>query len=447
MSDLNVIIGLGITGLSCAQHLKEQNIPFAITDSRPNPPMLADFQQLFPDVVIKLGQLDPILLAQATRIILSPGVSLHEPVIAAQIQRGVAVIGDIELFAQAVKAPVIAITGTNAKSTVTTLVGDMMQAADKRVQVGGNLGVPALNLLNDKVQQQPDVFILELSSFQLESTFSLQPQVATILNITPDHMDRYEDLIDYKLAKHRVYQHCQLAVCNRDDALTECHDTRVPRKLHFTLNKPQQQEFGLLEQKGANYLAYEGQPLLDVRELPIMGKHYQANALAALALGHGYGLPFAPMLKVLREFGGLPHRCQFVRELAGVKWYNDSKGTNVGATLAAMNGLGSEIPGKLILIAGGVGKNADFSLLVPALMRYVRHAVLIGEAAQEIACALDNCVPQSFASTMAEAVQQAAQAALPNDSVLLSPACASFDMFKNFEHRGTVFMTEVKKLT
>jgi UDP-N-acetylmuramoylalanine--D-glutamate ligase len=442
-ANLHVIVGLGATGFSCARYLSDKGIPIAITDSRTAPPYLAELQKAYPSVPVALGGLDKTLLAKAHTIVLSPGVSLQEPTIAEQIKRGTPVIGDIELFAQAVTAPVLAITGTNAKSTVTSLVGQMAEAAGYCVQVGGNLGVPALDLIAH--QPSANLYVLELSSFQLETTYSLKPQVATVLNITPDHMDRYEHLADYQRAKHRIYQHCRVAVCNRDDALTDCREP-VERKLAFTLKAPKKGEFGLLNKGRQIYLAFEERPLLAISEIPVVGKHYQANALAALAIGYAFGLPFDPMLNVLREFKGLPHRCQFVREREGVKWYNDSKGTNVGATQAAILGLGDEISGKLVLIAGGVGKNADFSPLLPAMQKYSRHVVLIGEAAGDLAAVIGGQLPVSFASTMDEAVSQAARAAKPYDSVLLSPACASFDMFKNYEHRGQVFMEIVEKM-
>lgn len=444
MPNLHVIVGLGATGFSCVRFLKERGLPIAVTDSRPNPPHLAAMQKHYPDVPVSLGGLDTALLEKASIIVLSPGIALREPVIAAQVKRGVPVIGDIELFAQAVKAPVIAITGTNAKSTVTSLVGEMAAAAQYQVAVGGNLGLPALDLLTDS--PHANLYVLELSSFQLETTYSLHSRVATVLNITPDHMDRYEDVDDYKRAKHRIYQHADLAVCNRDDPLTECKEKTVTQHLYFTLGTPKENEFGLRTVEEETFLAFADRPLLAIKNLPVAGKHYQANALAALAIGHGFGLPMESMLNVLREFKGLPHRCQFVRERAGVKWYNDSKGTNVGATQAAIEGLGGDITGKLVIIAGGVGKNADFSSLLPAMEKYSRHIVLIGEAAQELAAVIGERVPISFARTMDEAVSQAATAAKPQDSVLLSPACASFDMFKNYEHRGQVFMEIVEKM-
>ncbi len=440
--DLHVVVGLGVTGLSCVRYLKQCNIPVAVVDSRLNPPNLAEFKHAYPDVPVSLGKFDEAMFEKAIQIVMSPGVSIREPIIQRQMAKGIPVLGDIELFAQAVKAPVIAITGTNAKSTVTTLVGEMAKASNLKVQVGGNLGVPALDLLT---ASSPELFVLELSSFQLETTYSLAPQVATVLNITPDHMDRYANLQEYCNAKQRVYSNCKIAVCNRDDAYTD--NKHVRRKFYFTLNEPRQNEFGLLTKKtGEVCLAYEDQALMPVKQLPLLGRHYQANALAALAIGHGYGLPMQAMLDTLIKFKGLPHRCQLVRERNGVCWYNDSKGTNVGATLAAIEGLGSVIKGKLILIAGGLGKNADFSPLVPIIEKYVKAVVLIGEAAPILAKVINNRVDVAFAASLEDAVMQADKIALADDSVLLSPACASWDMFKNFEHRGDVFSEVVRQL-
>lgn len=440
---LHVIVGLGATGLSCARYLQQQGISFAIADTRANPPNLSELQSEFPTVELSLGKFDEALFDKASVLVVSPGLSLKEPAIEKQIANGKSVIGDIELFSYATSVPVIAITGTNAKSTVTTLVGQMANQAGINTAVGGNLGIPALDLLS---QKEAELFVLELSSFQLETTHSLAPEVATILNVTPDHMDRYAGIEDYRLAKFRVYTDCAVAVCNRDDPSTDCGDQYARCRLNFTLDTPRENEFGLLKKEGDVFLAFENQALMSVRELPILGRHYQANALASLAIGYGYGLPFDTMLQVLREFKGLAHRCQLVRERLGVRWYNDSKGTNVGATIAAIEGLGAEIHGKLILIAGGVGKNADFSTLKPAMEKYVRAVVLIGEAANEIGAVMGDRIPKHFANSMDEAVRLADQLAQNQDSVLLSPACASFDMFKNFEHRGDVFVELVKKL-
>lgn len=439
---LFVVVGLGVTGFSCIKYLLQKECTVAVTDSRPTPPNLPEFKQSFPDVPLHLGSLDRDLLQCAETIVLSPGVPLSAPEIKEQIEQGKKIIGDIELFAQAVNVPVIAITGTNAKSTVTTLVGLMAKAAGFHTQVGGNLGIPALELINPL----SNLYVLELSSFQLETLHSLKPAVATVLNISPDHMDRYPDLESYHRAKLKIYENCDIAVYNRDDPYTISPEVKTNQRYAFTLSRPQHQEFGLLKEGKESFLTYEDTPLLPVSALPIHGKHYQANALAALAIGYSFGLPIEPMLKVLQEFKGLPHRCQLIRELNRVRWYDDSKGTNVGATVAAIEGLGSDIEGKLILIAGGLGKNADFSSLVPAISQYVRIAILIGTAANEIAAVINQKVPVLFANSMEEAVNQAKTHAQAKDCVLLSPACASYDMFKNFEHRGQVFTELVTAL-
>jgi UDP-N-acetylmuramoylalanine--D-glutamate ligase len=441
--DLHVIVGMGVTALSCARFLTQQQIPIAMADTREHPPQLDAFMKAYPGVPTHLGALENSFLDKAKKLIVSPGVSIHEPAIVRQAAKGTTVVGDIELFAHVAKAPIIAITGTNAKSTVTTLVGMMAIAAGLRTEMGGNLGTPALDLLKDFSAQ---VFVLELSSFQLETTYSLAPKVAAILNVTPDHMDRYDTVEDYRSAKLRIYSHCEIAVCNRDDPATDPGAEFTKRKIQFTLQAPRSNEFGLVNNNGKTFLAFEDQALMPVSDLPILGKHYQANALAALAIGYAFGLPMEPMLQTLRIFKGLEHRCQLVHERNHVRWYNDSKGTNVGATLAAIDGLGPEINGKIILIAGGIGKNADFSPLVRAVRQYARAVILIGEVATLLAQLLKDTVEIRFAASMDEAVAIADELARSGDSVLLSPACSSFDMFKNFEHRGKVFTEVVQGL-
>lgn len=443
-SPLYVIVGLGETGFSCARYFREQGISFAMTDTRENPPQLDLFKATFPGVKVACGESASHLLHQAETIVLSPGVSPSDPLILKEAARGVEVIGDIELFVRAIRRPVIAITGTNAKSTVTTLVGLMAKEAGYQVAVGGNLGIPALDLL--KEHQDANLYVLELSSFQLETTYSLKATVASILNISPDHLDRHQSYVHYQQAKHRIYEGCKIAVCNADDVLTDCALPSIEKKYTFTLGTPKANQFGRLMLKDQVYLAYQNECLLDVQSLPVLGQHYQANALAALAIGHAFGFPVDAMITVLCRFPGLPHRCQLVREREGVKWYNDSKGTNVGATQAAMEGLGTALSGKLIWIAGGVGKGADFHCLLPLAEKYVRHAILIGESAKELALVLGDHIEFSFAKTIDQAVLDAARLAHFGDAVLLSPACASFDMFKNYEHRGEVFTDRVNKL-
>ncbi len=440
---LNVIVGLGSTGLSCARHLAARGRRFAVVDSREAPPRLAEFRTEFPDAELHLGGFDAALLGRADQLVVSPGVSLREPAIAAAIGRGVAVTGDIGLFLEEVTKPVIAITGSNAKSTVTVLTGELVKNAGFRVGVGGNIGTPALELLEAGAR---DYYVLELSSFQLETLERVNAEVATVLNLSPDHMDRYDSIMDYHRAKHRIFRGCRQVVVNRQDALTEPLVPPDVRRWSFGLDTPDLNEFGLRDHDGATWLAFENQLLMPVADLRIRGNHNVANALAALALGHAIGLPLESMTRTLREFAGLPHRCQWLRERAGVAWYNDSKGTNVGATVAAITGLGEAVEGKLVLIAGGDGKGADFSGLREPCAKHVRAAVLIGRDAGRIAEALRGACDLHRADSMAGAVSQAASIAGPGDAVLLSPACASFDMFRGFEHRGEVFATCVAEL-
>jgi UDP-N-acetylmuramoylalanine--D-glutamate ligase len=408
---INVIIGLGKTGLSCVRYLSKKNANIVVVDNRLNPPELAELRKFFPNVPVHLGSFHEEILSKANEIIISPGVSVKEPAIAEQIKNGKRVIGDIELFSQVAKAPIIAITGSNGKSTVTVLVGEMAKCAGLNVKVGGNLGTPALDLLGNA---EPDLYVLELSSFQLETTYSLQAKAAVVLNISPDHMDRYENLAEYKAAKMRIYDGCEVKVI------------------------PEQNKFIIQD----NYLTYNNKKLLSIDKLKIKGGHQISNCLIALALGKAVNLPMPAMLKALREFTGLPHRCQWVAKINNIDYYNDSKGTNVAATKAAIEGLGAM--GKIVLIAGGQGKGADFLLLFSAVKKYVRALILIGEDADKLKTALTGASKILFAQSMQEAVKSAAQEAQPGDMVLLSPACASFDMFDNFEHRGDVFMEIVK---
>jgi UDP-N-acetylmuramoylalanine--D-glutamate ligase len=447
-SQLTVVVGLGKTGLSCVEFLAKKGVNVAVTDSRAEPPCLDELKKQFPQVATSMGAFDAAMVMSASELIVSPGVALREPVIAKAIAKGIPAIGDIELFARYVKAPVIGITGTNGKSTVTSLVGEMAKQAGLNVGVGGNLGTPVLEML----QQNFELYVLELSSFQLETTHTLKTVAATVLNITPDHMDRYQNLEEYIAAKQRIFQHCKVAIINREDPISysgltnQCSETKMPL-ISFGLNEPNDGEFGIRQIKHDFYLAYGDENLLSVNKLQIKGKHQWANALAALALGHAYGLPMEAMLKALQTFPGLAHRCQWVRNLHGVDWYNDSKGTNVNSTQAAIEGLGGIISGKLILLAGGLGKQQDFSPLHEPVHEHVRTVILFGHDAELIAAALANACTLLFAKNFAEAIELAKQNAQAGDAVLLSPACASFDMFTNFEHRGEVFIDLVQHLS
>ena len=438
-----IIVGLGVTGLSVARYLAGRDLPFAVCDTRANPPGLDKLRRFAPMADLYLGELDAQLLSSADELIINPGIALSTPAIQAAIQAGVKVIGDIELFARAADAPVVAITGSNAKSTVTTLVGIMAEKAGRRVAVGGNIGTPALDLLDMKA----DLYVLELSSFQLETTDALNAEVATVLNVSEDHMDRYADLASYHLAKHRIFRGARQIVVNRDDALTRPLVADQLPCWSFGLDKPDFKGFGLIEQGGEKHLAFEFKTLMPVSELKMRGAHNQANALAALALGHAVGLPMAAMLEALREFAGLPHRCQWVGQHAGVDYYDDSKATNVGAALAAIEGFGGDLQGQQVLIAGGDGKGADFAPLVEPISRHCRAVVLLGRDADRLEQALGGRVPVRRVAGIDEAVMAAAELARPGDAVLLSPACASLDMFANFEERGRLFAAAVRRLS
>ena len=441
---LRVVIGLGKTGLSCVRYLRGLGYKVAVNDTRDNPPNLAELQAEFPDVEISLGKLDEHLLLKAHEIIASPGISINEPeLLSARLNAGISVIGDVELFCRAVDKPIVAITGSNAKSTVTTLVGLMAENAGINVAVGGNLGTPVLELLN----QPADLYVLELSSFQLETTHSLRAAAAVVLNISEDHMDRYANMQEYHKAKHRIYRNCHFYVTNRQDLLTVPLLPDMIPNTSFGLDKPDLNTYGVIREQGTSYLAKGQAKLLATDEMGIFGEHNVANALAALALGEAVNIPMAAMLQTLKEFTGLKHRCQLVTKHQGVAWYNDSKGTNVGATLAAINGLGAAISGKVLLIAGGVGKGQDFSPLSPALAQYGKALILLGEDAEKIDQAVRADIPKVHVSGLVAAVQQAQQLAKEGDAILLSPACASFDMFKHYEDRGEQFVLAVQHLS
>lgn len=438
-----LIVGLGKTGLSCARFLAAQGVRLAVTDSREHPPGLASLQRELPTVERFLGGFNAEALLQAERVVVSPGVSLREPAISRAMAHGIPVLGDIELFARQVRAPIAAITGSNGKSTVTTLLGMMAARAGRKVRVGGNLGVPALELLEE---HDPELYVLELSSFQLETTSALNAKAAVVLNISPDHRDRYQSIADYAVAKQRIYRGDGVMIVNNDDPLVASMAESGRKIIRFGLATPAEGDFGLREFGGERWLCHGKQVLLPASELQITGSHNVANALASLALGHALGLPRAAMLNALREFTGLEHRTQWVAERDGIQWYNDSKGTNIGATLAALQGLASVAAtgAKIVLIAGGDGKGADFSLLQEAARRHARAVVLIGRDAALIEAALTGVVPVTRATDMIDAVSRARQMASPSDAVLLSPACASFDMYSGFEERGRVFMAAVQ---
>ncbi|MDH4259449.1 MAG: UDP-N-acetylmuramoyl-L-alanine--D-glutamate ligase [Gammaproteobacteria bacterium] len=433
----SVIVGLGRTGVSCARHLAARGHNLVVTDSRSSPPGLPELRRLVPDASTVLGGFDPSVLEGADQIVVSPGVSLREPFLQQALARGLDLVGDIELFAREAGGRVIGITGTNGKSTVTTLVGEMAREAGILVRVGGNLGEPALDLL---AGPPAAMYVLELSSYQLETTYSLQLEVAAILNVTPDHLDRYVDVAEYAAAKARIFERCATAIVNLDDELVSRMTRPGQRRLGFSLSRGDA-DFRLLARDGRDWLAAGTEALMPVDALRLPGRHNAANALAALAVGTACGMPRAAMTGALARFEGLPHRSQLVAEARGVRWIDDSKGTNVGATQAAIAGL----PGPLVLIAGGDGKGQDFNPLADACRGKVRDAVLIGRDARPIGAAIAGSCAVHYAPTLDDAVAAAARLARPGDIVLLSPACASFDMFRDYAHRGDVFAAAARR--
>jgi len=433
-----LIVGLGLTGLSVVRYLASLGENIVVADSRDIPPGLKHLNDDFPDIEYHMGAFSESLFVNADRIILSPGVPLSEPAVKAAKDSGVEILGDLDLFAHVVSAPVIGITGSNGKSTVTALLGEMAKKAGVDVAVGGNIGKPVLDLLHDAYE----LYVLELSSFQLETLNNLPMAASVVLNISPDHLDRYDDVAAYALSKQAIYGSTQHAVVNLDDSLAS---QNIAGGTVFTLGVPGSGQFGVCQDGAsgqAGWLCFGEEKLLPIDAMKIKGDHNVANALAALALGHCVNLPMQDMLDALVEFGGLAHRTQWVACINGVNWFNDSKATNVGATVAAIRGL----PGRHVLIAGGEGKGADFTALGDVAEDRLRKVVLIGKDAKKIEDALAGKVICENASDMKNAVAIAAQAACSGDNVLLSPACASFDMYRDFEQRGEDFMHEVKEL-
>ena len=453
-SGLQVVVGLGQSGLSVANYLTKQGYHVAVTDSQPTP-ALAD--QLPAAVDIRqFGAIDAELLQQAARIIISPGISLDTDAVAAARRANIPVVSDIQLFCEACTVPIVAITGSNAKSTVTTLVGQMAADAGVNVGIGGNIGVPALNLLANPDMQ---LAVLELSSFQLETVTNLGAQVATVLNMSPDHLDRHGDMLGYHQAKHRIFQGAKSVVINREDALTRPLVADNLPRLSTGIHAPDKGHYGLItDPEGQIYLARGTERLLSADKLQIKGRHNLLNAQAALALGELAGLPLDSMLNTLQQFTGLEHRCQYVATAAGLDYFNDSKGTNIGSTMAAIEGLGAVYApkdGKLLLILGGQGKGQQFGELTPFINKYVSQVLFIGEDAKQIEqhlratklsdeVALHQC--QTLESAFAT-IQQVTTSSLSQvQAVLLSPACASFDQFSGYAARGEHFSQLVSQL-
>lgn len=433
-----LVVGLGLSGLSSARWLARRGFAVTVVDSRAQPPGLGALQAELPGVSVHTGSFDAALFRDPGLLVVSPGVSLQEPVIAAARARGIEAVGDVELFARECRAPVVAITGSNGKSTVTSLVGAMCKEAGMDTAVGGNIGVPVLDLLRSP---EPEVYVLELSSFQLETTASLNARAATVLNITADHMDRYATLDDYSAAKARIFRGDGVLVLNADDPAVLAMGLSGRSQVRFGENPPaSDSDYGLVTHGGETWLARGQRLLMPASSVPLPGRHNILNVLAAMALAETLHVPLDAMKRAVAKFKGLAHRTELVLERNGVRWINDSKGTNVGATVAALSGMDAPV----ILIAGGEGKGADFDTLRAPVKEYARAVVLIGRDAAPIEKALGGVVPVVHAQDMQAAVHAARRLAQPGDVVLLSPACASFDMFRNYEHRGQVFVDCVK---
>ncbi|WP_028080044.1 UDP-N-acetylmuramoyl-L-alanine--D-glutamate ligase [Solimonas soli] len=432
-----LVVGLGVSGVSALQYLAREGATLVVTDSRAAPKGIDELRARYPAAEFHLGAFGaPAPLAQYAMAVVSPGVALDEPFVQALVAAGVEIVGDIELFARAANAPVVGITGSNGKSTVTTLVGEMAKAAGLRVGVGGNLGTPALDLLRDDAE----LYVLELSSFQLETTHTLKCIAATILNLSQDHLDRHGTMEHYGRVKARIFSGARTAIVNRDDAAVM--GLAPPGATSFGLDAPRGADYGLLESAAGTTLARGAEAVLPLSALKIFGLHNAANALAALALADAAGIPRAASVAALRSFAGLPHRCEFVASVNGVDYFNDSKGTNVGSTLAALNGL----PAPIVWLGGGQGKGQSFVELREALARKGRAAVLYGEDAALIERDVFGALPIWRESDLHGALRRAQTLAQTGDRVLLSPACASFDQFKSYVDRGEQFRAAVRGL-
>ena len=434
------VVGLGLSGYSVVRYLRARGLEVRVVDSREEPPLSNDFTAEFPDVDVQFGAFELGQLNCQHLIVASPGIALSEPMLKQAKQDGAHIVGDVELFLQENTAPVIAITGSNGKSTVTTLVGEMCRSASMNPLVAGNIGKPVLDALTDS--QSYDVAVLELSSFQLETTHQVPAESVAILNISADHMDRYDSMGDYVLSKARIIRGAKRAVLPKHDEWM-AQITNVSQILGFDLEEPSNDDdFGLIRKSGKRYLAKGSQRLMALREIPLVGLHNVKNVLSAFALVDFLKLPLDSLVSAVKSFKGLDHRMQTVANSNDVVWVNDSKATNIGATASALNSLEKPV----VWIAGGQGKGADFTELKSVSMQNIKHLILIGEDAQKIATALAGVLSISHADGMPDAVAKAAKLAASGDIVLLSPACASFDMFRGFEHRGDEFAQCVANL-
>ena len=432
------ILGMGHTGRSVARFWAAQGIPFIAMDTRAEVGDDLTLRRELAGIESHFGEISENVLRQIDLLVVSPGIAMDSDVIGLAQSLNIEVRGDIDLFVSEAQAPVIGITGSNGKSSVTTFVGQLLTASGLTVSVGGNLGTPALELLNDEV----DVFVLELSSFQLERAGDLNLAVAAVLNLSPDHLDRHHTMPLYHLAKHRIFAGAKHVVANYRDALTQpVGKGDVPWTL-WRDNEPDMQQLGLRDHEGAPWIYFGFEPVCPLSDIPLVGHHNVNNVLAALAICHAMGLSYAKLIEGVKTLKGLPHRCELIAVKAGVRFVNDSKGTNVGATVAALEGLAAGQ--NIILIAGGESKGQAFAPLTRAISRFVKHTVLIGRDAAAIDDALEQAASRSFADRMEAAVRAATKVAKPGDTVMLSPACASLDMYRDYRERGEAFTVAVQ---
>ena len=441
-----LVIGTGKTGLSCIDYLYKNNENIVIADTRSVPPNLEVIKNKYPNIRVQSGQITNDLINDSDVLVVSPGISFNESFIQKALELQKEVIGDIELFVKKTKAPIIAVTGTNGKTTVTTIIGEMCKNNGLNTIVGGNIGTPVLELLKKPV---PDVYVLELSSFQLQTTHSMKFDVSVLPNISEDHIDHHGTMENYIQAKLKIFKNCKNAVINKI-LLTEvgwstCFSRKNNTLFIFSLDESiNSNSVGIKEFKEENYLFDHESAIMSVSDLKIEGTHNQENALAAYAAGKAFGLKHNMMIEVLRNFSGIRHRCQLITEANGIKWYNDSKATNVGATIAAVNGLGNEKK-NIILVLGGIGKDADFKPLAEPIKKYTKALILFGRDADLINKDLNDCSNTVYAESLQDVINKAGALAQSGDIILFAPACASFDMFKNYEHRGDEFERMVKE--
>jgi len=437
-----VIIGLGKTGYSCVGYYASKNIQVSVVDHNPHPPLLEQLQEQYPFVRFYDFTQAKEILSNAKTLVISPGVSLDNLRSYLNISPNQECINDMELFCREAKAPIVAITGTNGKTTVATVMGEVLQQANKKVIVCGNIGVPVLDTLNLPV---PDYYVIELSSFQLELVRSLRATAAVVLNISPDHMDRYNSYLDYITAKLRIYNNAQSLVINLDQDEISIPDTQSG-VISFSMSDQLNATYSISSGDDDVVIKRGGKDLLSANSMPLVGHHHWQNALAVLSLTDALGLSPQFAIAVLQRFKGVAHRCQQVYCDHNIRWINDSKATNVGAMLASVATVHASLQGEIILIMGGVGKGADFSLFVKLTQYPIKTVILIGQDAMVLAESLPDAICIKHEKTMQDAVIFADSIALNEDAVILAPACASFDMFDNYQHRGQEFVRCIQEL-